>query len=209
MELKERNARRYLTLLGLVFVLCFSLKAQSTLHCLEDGAWLPVFEVRGESPYCFTGDGLLKSSNDKVTMLASNSFSDSYIKVEVLENIRSGVVKSDGALQFTSEHGWLQFTARVTAREDISDAYFVMRYVEMGEAEFSCESIGDMKAGKPKIIKILRKLGYEMPEQLHFYSGMQEIRTNLVPSSYTYRFGDFILEKPQEPTKGEMVAVAN
>ncbi len=142
-------------------------------------------------------------------MLESNRFSDNYIDVEILENIRSGVVKTDGALQFTSEHGWLQFTARVTAREDISDAYFVMRYIELGEAEFSCESIGNMKAGKSKIVKIFRKLGYEMPEQLHFYSGMQEIRTNLVPSSYTYRFGDFILDKTDELPKGEMIATAN
>ncbi|WP_309029111.1 hypothetical protein [Pelagicoccus enzymogenes] len=176
------------------------------MHCLEDGAWLPVYEVRGNFPYCFIGDGLLKSSSDRVTMLSSKAFADGYLEVEILENTRSGVVQSDGVPRFTANAGWFQFTARVTAMDDVSDAYFVMRYDKLGEAAFSCRSIGDMKAGQSKVITLFKKLQYEMPEQLHFYTGMEEIRTNLVPSSYTYRFGDFYLEPTAEQVPPDMVA---
>ncbi len=209
MKLKAIIARNILSTFSICFVYFFSGHAQSALHCLESGSWLPVFEVKGGSPYCFTGDGLVKSSSDKLTMLSNPTFSEGYLEVEILENIRSGVSSADGALRFTSEYGWFQFTARVTAHEDVGDAYFVMRYDKLGDAAFSCKSIGSLKAGKSKLITIFKKLEYEMPEQLHFYSGMEEIRTNLVPSSYTYQFGDFLLEGvDQASSEGQLIALA-
>lgn len=185
------------------------IQAQSVLHCLENGSWLPVFEIRGETPYCFTGDGLVKSSSEKLTMLSNQTFSKGFLEVEILENIRSGVENVDGGLRFTSEKGWFQFVARVTALQDVSDAYYTMRYNSLGEAVFYCGSIGDLKAGKSKTITIFRILKFEMPEQLHFYSEMEEIRTNLVPSRYTYRFGDFVLEELQANSEGDLVASSN
>lgn len=209
MKMTPRNFRNGLAGLALCLASSFSLNAQSTLHCLEDGAWLPVYEVRGGAPYCFTGDGLLKSAPEKLTMLSNTHFSDGYLEVEILENIRSGVVTSDGAPRFTSDRGWFQFAARVTASEDITDAYFIMRYDRLGEAAYSVKSIGDIKAGKSKLITLFKKLDYEMPEQLHFYSGMEEIRSNLVPASYTYKFGDFFLESAEAATKSDLVAAAH
>lgn len=209
MNLKLKIARNALSIFSICFVCFFSGHAQSALHCLESGSWLPVFEVKGGFPYCFTGDGLVKSSSEKLTMLSNPHFSEGYLEVEILENIRSGVSSADGALRFTSESGWFQFTARVTATEDVRDAYFIMRYDKLGDAAFSCKSIGTLKAGKSKVITLFKKLEYEMPEQLHFYSGMEEIRTNLVPSSYTYQFGDFLLGEPDEtPRKGQLIALA-
>ncbi len=139
-------------------------------------------------------------------MLSSSEFGKGYLKVEILENTRSGVDSSGGAPRFTAEHGWFQFSARVTAQQDSSDVYFVMRYNRLGEAAFNCKSLGDMRAGQTKIITFFKKLDYEMAEQLHFYSGMEEIRTNLVPSSYTYQFGDFILEPVEDAPMGHLVA---
>lgn len=207
MNLRPKTARACLSIIGLSLVSTLSLQAQSTLHCLEKGSWLPVFEVKGGNPYCFTGDGLVKSAEEKVTMLSSSSFGNGFLEVEVLENVRSGVANSDGLLRFTAEHGWFRFSARVTAQEDIEDAYFIMRFDKLGDAEFTCKSIGDMKAGKPKLISVFRKLDFQMPEQLHFYSGMEEIRTNLVPSSYDYKFGTFSLNPVEALSEaGELVA---
>lgn len=209
MNLNPRNIRNCLIGIALCSASSFSVQAQSSLHCLEDGAWLPVYEIRGGIPYCFTGDGLLKSSSEKLTMLSNTEFGSGYLEVEILENVRSGVVKTDGISNFTAAQGWFQFTARVTAHEDVDDAYFIMRYDELGEAAFSCKWIGDMKAGQVKSITLFKKLDYEMPEQLHFYSGMEEVRTNLVPSRYTYRFGDFFLESEQVSTANDVLASAN
>lgn len=194
MKFLLRTIRSRIAILGLGLACCCSLPAQSALHCLEDGSWLPVYGVKGGVPYCFTGDGLIKSSDEKLTMLSHPRFGPGYLEVKILENVRSGVVQTEGVPHFTAKTGWFQFSARVTAREDLSDVYFVMRFDQLGEAAFSCKSIGDLKAGQSRTISLLKKLSYQMPEQLHFYVGMEEIRTNLVPSSYTYRFGDFFLE---------------
>ncbi|WP_309021102.1 hypothetical protein [Pelagicoccus sp. SDUM812002] len=140
-------------------------------------------------------------------MLSNSEFGDGFLEVEILENVRSGVVNSDGINQFTAKSGWFQFSAKVTAVEDVSDAYFVMRFNKLGDAVFECKSIGDLKAGKFKIISLFQRLDYEMPEQLHFYSGMEEIRTNLVPAPYTYEFGDFVLEAESGASISDLVAV--
>lgn len=160
---------------------------------MSDGEWLPVYEVRGKFPYCFTGDGLVRGSDDDLTMLSSPEFGRGYLEVEIVENKRLGVSRTDGALKFTSEKGWFQFSAKVTSDEDIEDAYFVMRFDRFGDASYFCRSVGPLKAGKSKMISIFTQLGYEMPKQLHFYKGMEELRTNLVPTHYRYEFGDFQL----------------
>ncbi|EDY81320.1 hypothetical protein VDG1235_938 [Verrucomicrobiia bacterium DG1235] len=169
------------------------MKAQSSLHWMQDGAWLPVYEVRGSSPYCFTGDGLVKGDDKELTMLSSEAFGDGYLEVEIIENKRSGVVRNDGALRFSSEKGWFQFNARVSSDRDIEDAYFVMRFDRFGESSYLCRSLGSLKAGKGKSISIFTQLRYEMPKQLHFYSRTEEIRTSLVPTGYRYEYGDFQL----------------
>lgn len=166
---------------------------QSTLHWLKDESWYPVYEVKGNIPYCFTGDSLVRGNSDELTMLSARDFAPGFLNVEILENRRQGVSKVEGTLQFTSNTGMFTFSARVTSEVDMDDVYYVMRFKRMGEATFTCRSIGSLKAGKPKRIDILMRLGYEMPEQLHFYSGMEEIRTNLVPHTYSYAFGDFVL----------------
>lgn len=192
--IKTPTHRRFkLILLILGSVWCWGLQAQSSLHCLVDDSWLPVFEVKRETPLCFTGDSFINGSEERLTMLSSPEFAEGFIEVKIVENTRQGVVKSGEVLQFTSARGWFQFAAKVTADRDIEDAYFVMRYEQFGETIFTCREIGSLKAGKPRMITILKRLEYEMPKQLHIYSGTEEIRTNLVPTSYTYRHGSFLL----------------
>lgn len=178
---------------GAFLLLANSMCGQSTLHWLSDGLWHPVYEVRGNVPFCFTGDDLVRGDPKDLTMLSAPAFGSGYLKVDILENRREGVVKMNGGLKFTSENGTFRFSGRVMSDVDIEDVYYVMRFKKVGSAAFVCRSLGSLKAGKPKRIEIFLRLDYEMPEQLHFYSGMEEIRTNLVPDSYDYAFGDFFL----------------
>lgn len=182
---------------ALLTIFCFFsysfLFGQSSLHCLEEGAWLPVYEVRGNAPYCFTGDELIKSKKEKLTMLSSESFGTGLLEVKIIENKRGGVVREGEALRFVKHSGWFEFTARVTAIEGVQDAYCVMRFDRFGEASFVCRRIGDLEAGESRVVSILTQVDYEMPEQMHFYSGTEEIRTNLVPDNYKYEYGNFLL----------------
>lgn len=167
--------------------------AQSALHCLIDGGWLPVAEMKGKVPYCFTGDGLVKGDAESVTMLPVSDFADGFLKVELVSNTRSGVVDNGDVLQFTSREGWYQMTAMVTSDVDLDDCYYVMRFEMYGEIKFYCRPIGALKAGKTQRVELFTKLGYEMPQQLHIYSGMEEVRSSLVPHEYRYEFGEFLL----------------
>ena len=171
-----------------------SSRAQSGVHCLIDGSWLPVAEIKGKVPYCFTGDGLAKGELDAVTMLPAEEFGEGFLKVTLESNKRTGVVDGgDDVLRFTSREGWYQMTALVTSDVDLSDCYYVMRFESYGEIKLLCRPIGALKAGKPQRIEIYTKLRYEMPQQLHIYSGMEELRTSLIPGAYRYDFGEFLL----------------
>ena len=177
------------------FALCacsFS-TGQSSVHYLKEGAWIPVYEVRGSVPYCVYGDNLVKGDKDGLTMLSSESFGPGFLRVEVLENKRAGVVKSGQEFHFVTQSGWFEFAARVTSDVDLDNVYCVMRFDQFGEASYLCRRVGDLKAGKSRVVSIFTRLKYEMPEQIHFYSGTEEIRTNLVPESYSYEFGRFLL----------------
>ncbi|MBK1878852.1 hypothetical protein [Pelagicoccus mobilis] len=135
----------------------------------------------------------MKSRKENVTMLSSDTFGPGLLDVEIIENKRAGVVREGEEVRFLKQTAWFEFTARVTAVEDVEDAYCVMRFDRFGEASFVCRRIGDLEAGKSRIVSILTLLSYEMPEQMHFYSGTEEIRTNLVPDSYVYEYGNFLL----------------
>lgn len=188
-----RTTRKLSFLSILTFFACSFGMGQSSLHCLDGGVWLPVHEVRGNFPYCFTGDGLVRGNRESLTMLSSERFGQGFLQVEILENKRAGVVKSGEELHFVKQTGWYEFTARVTAVEDVEDAYCVMRFDQFGEASFVLRKIGDLEAGQSRTIAILTQLTFEMPKQMHFYSGTEEIRTNLVPDSYRYEYGRFLL----------------
>lgn len=182
---------RFVFVLGL-FV-CSLSAAQSSLQCLDNDTWLPVYEVRGKTPYCFTGDDLVRGDSETLTMLSSEEFGDGFLEVKIIENARSGVVNTDGFLRFTAERGWFQFSAKVKSTVDIDDAYFVMRLDCYGEASYICGSLGSLKAGKSRTVAILTQLQYEMPKQLHFFSGSSEIRSDLIPTNYRYEYGTFLL----------------
>lgn len=166
---------------------------QSSLYSLEKGSLYPVYEIRGSVPYCFTGDELIKTKSENLTMLSSEGFGGGYLEVKIIENKRSGVIRHGEDFQFVSQSGWYQFTARVTATEDVKDAYCVMRFDHFGVASFQCRKVGDLEAGKSRTVVFLTRLKFEMPEQMHFYSGTEEIRSNLVPNGYKYEFGNFLL----------------
>lgn len=170
-----------------------SVSAQSALHSLIDGGWVPVAEMKGKIPYCFTGDGLVKGDEDRVTMLPVSDFGEGFVKVDLVSNQRSGVDRSDEVLRFTSREGWYQMTALVTSDVDLSDCYYVMRFEMYGEIKFYCRPIGTLSAGKTQRVELFKKLGFEMPQQLHIYSGMEEVRSSLVPGEYRYEFGEFLL----------------
>lgn len=154
---------------------------------------MPVYDIRGNVPYCYDGDSLVKSNTRNITMLASESFGHGFLEIKILENKRSGVVKNGEELRFLSKSGRFEFVARVTAIEDVEDVFCVLRFEQFGEARYVCRKLGSLSAGKSKVVSILTQLEYEMPEQIHFYSGNQEIRTSLVPARYEYSYGNFEL----------------
>lgn len=170
-----------------------SLFGQSVLHCHVDGMWMPVEEMKGAQPYCFTGDSLVKGSREDMTLLPTADFGEGFIDIEIKANMRQGVVQKDGILRFTSDKSWYLMKARVVSDTDLENCYYAMRFDTYGTYSYYCRPIGDLKAGKPKTIEIFMRLGYEMPQQLHVFSGMEEIRTTLVPTAYSYNFGHFTI----------------
>ncbi|MBC2605590.1 hypothetical protein [Pelagicoccus albus] len=192
MNMKIREKRCWI-LLTICIIISNTLWSQSSVYCMQNGSWLPVYEVRNNAPYCFTGDSLVKADSQSLTMLASESFGHGFVEVEILENKRSGVIQNDQGLRFVTDKGRFDFVARVKATTDVEDLYCVMRFNKYGDAKFVCHRIGSLKRGGSSLITFSLQLKYEMPEQIHFYSGTEEIRSNLVPASYAYQFGDFLL----------------
>ncbi len=180
-------------LLVVLFLIPFSINAQSVLYCLNDGQYLPVAEVNRGIPLCFTGDDLIRGSAKKLTLLPSDSFAEGFLKIDIRKNERAGVTKSGGVLMFNSSQNWYTLICDVTSDADLSDCYFALGFDTYGKKSFYCRSLGPLKAGKKKTLRVYVKLGYEMPDNLHFFSGMEEIRTSLVPINYSYEDGHFEL----------------
>jgi len=181
--------------ISVVFVVlaCLSAKAQSSLSCLVDGEYLPVFEVRNKTPYCFTGDGLIKGRRDNLTLLSTEDFTDGFAQIEILKNVRAGVSREDGLLIFASSSDWYLLIAKITPDRDLNDCYFSLGFDTYGTKSYLIRDLGDLEAGKSRVIQVYVKLGYEMPEQLHLFSGMEEVRTTLMSEKYSYENGRLLL----------------
>ncbi|MDQ8204516.1 hypothetical protein [Pelagicoccus sp. SDUM812003] len=167
-------------------------QAQSSLHCLMEGSWLPVAEVKGREPYCFTGDSLVRADQAEVAMLPEKSFEQGYIEVEVISNKRGGIQNREAGVQFVSSNGWYELIARLKPDRDLDDCYLVLRFDSFGDVRYYVQGLGDLKEGKAKRINVFTKVQYEMPQQLHLYSGMLEVRSSLVPNEYCYSGGELL-----------------
>lgn len=178
-----------------VFVFfCFgsTAQAQSILYCQLGDELVPVQSVRGSVPMCFTGDSLVKGKQKDVIMVPAESFGEGFIDIEVVKNKRGGVFNNNGVLQFESPRGWFLLICRLVADRDIPDCYFTIGFDQYGEKSCYSRSLGDLKEGEEKSLRVYLKLGYEMPDQLHVFSGMEEIRTSLLPSNYQYQQGELV-----------------
>lgn len=189
--MKIRSLTHVLSLVAIVAIGASGF-SQSTLHCLHEDSWFPVTRVKGKVPYCFTGDSLARGSESKLTMLPAESFRSGFVHANVISNSRTGVVKNDEGFRYLSDSGWYQLTVELISDEDMTDCFYVMRFEAFGDVKFYCRPIGSLVAGKKKRIEIFKKVGYEMPQQLHIYSGMDEIRTTFIPGSYRYDFGEYL-----------------
>ena len=163
------------------------------LNCLMDGEYLPVAEIRNTVPYCFTGDYVVRGSKKALKLLPADEFTDGFVEVAVSKNERAGVVNDNGILTFTSPREWYSFVATITPDRDLSDCYFAVGFDTYGVKSYYTKALGDLTAGKKRTIRVYMKLGYEMPDQLHIFSGMEEVRTSLVPSDYSYQNGYLLL----------------
>lgn len=166
--------------------------AQSLLYCDIEGNFLPVAEVKGGRPLCFTGDSLVKGSSENIVMAPERSFGQGFIDVEIVKNTREGVTDNRGVLQFTSHRSWYLLICNLMPDIDMPNCYFSLKLDSYGEKSYYLGSLGDLVAGEEKMLRVFVKLQYEMPDQLHIFSGMEEIRTSLVPTVYEYEEGELI-----------------
>ncbi len=178
----------------LVFICSLSpiAEAQSLLYCQFGDELLPVESVKGSSPMCFTGDSLVKGKQKDLVILPAERFGDGYIEIEIIKNKREGVSNNNGLLQFESSRGWYLLICRLVADRDIDDCYYSIGFDHYGEKSCYTKSLGNLKKGEKKYLRVYMKLGYEMPDQLHVFSGMDEIRTSLLPSAYRYDQGQLV-----------------
>ena len=173
--------------LPILFLLAPSItNAQSLLYCYKGDDYLPVANVIAGVPMCFTGDSLLKGKRADLILYPSTDFGEGFIDIEVVEHSREGVVNQKGVLYFVSTRGWYLLHCKITADRDMQDCYGALRFDEYGRCSFYMKSLGDLKVGETKTFRVYMKLGYEMPERLHLFSGMNEIRTSLIPRRYEY-----------------------
>lgn len=168
-------------------------KAQSVLSCLVDGAYLPVAEIRSTVPYCFTGDGVVRGKKKQLALFPAERFAEGFVEIEIRRNQRAGVVKRDGILLFTSQRDWYSFIATIIPDRDLPDCYFAFGFDHYGVKSYYTKALGDLVAGKKRTIRVYTKLGYEMPDQIHIFSGMEELRTSLIPNGYFYQNGHLLL----------------
>ena len=188
----KRHAKILLALL--VATIGGSVYGQSVLHSLKDGAFFPIVELKGRMPYCVTGYGIEKALKDKVTLLPSEDFVNGFVDVEIIANKRKGIATTSGSSlnRFTSHNSWYSLKCRIVSNADLEDCFYALRFDTFGKSSFYCRSIGDLKAGKSKLIEVFMKINYEMPKQLHIFSGAGELRTTLVPGAYSYENGEFL-----------------
>ena len=168
------------------------LSAQSLLFCQIEDEVLPVAEVKAGRPLCFTGDSLIKGSSESVTMVPERSFGQGFIDVEIIRNERDGVADNGGVLEFTAHRSWYLLVCKLVPDRDLTNCYFTLKLDSYGEKSHYLGSLGDLVAGEEKMLRVFVKLKYEMPDQLHIFSGMEEIRTSLVHSVYQYEEGELI-----------------
>ncbi len=166
--------------------------AQSLLQCLKDGDYLPVASVSSGAPMCFTGDSLLKGKRADLVMSPAESFGEGFVDVEIRKHSREGVVENDGVVQFVSIKGWYLFLCNITPDRDLNDCYYAVCFDTYGLKSYYTRSLGHLKANQTTTLRVYMKLGYEMPDQLHMFSGMEELRTSLVPTGYQYDSGDLV-----------------
>jgi len=174
------------------FCLGSAVQAQSLLYCQYGDELLPVESVRGSVPMCFTGDSLVKGKQKDQVMFPAEQFGEGFIEIEIVKNKRGGVFNNGGVLQFESPRGWYLLVCRLIADRDIPDCYFTIGFDQYGEKSCYSRSLGDLKEGETKSLRVYLKLGYEMPDQLHVFSGMDEIRTSLLPTEYQYEEGELV-----------------
>ena len=168
-------------------------RAQSVLNCLLDGMYLPVAEIRNTVPYCFTGDSVIRGEKKALTLLPADSFTEGFVKIDIRRNRRAGAVYQDGILTFASPRDWYSLIATIIPDRNLSDCFFAVGFDTYGVKSYYTKAIGDLTAGKKRTIRVYMKLGYEIPEQIHIFSGMEELRTSLVPSDYYYQNGHLLL----------------
>ncbi len=164
-------------------------QAQSLFYCSVGDETLPVAAVRAGDPLCFTGDSLVKGHRKKAVLHPVTSFGEGFVEVEVVKESRSGVTQIDGVLHFESSRNWYLLVCRLVPDRDMSDCYFSIQFDTYGKTSYLFRSLGEMKSGEEKMLRVYLKLNYEMPKQLHVFSGMEEIRTSLIPAPYRYEGG--------------------
>lgn len=169
-----------------------AMRAQSVLYCQFGNEYLPVESVKSGNPMCFTGDSLVKGNSNDLVIAPADQFGEGFIDIEIVTNKREGVIDNDGILQFQSPQGWYLLICRLIPDRDFSDCYLSLGLDRYGEKSFYPRSIGELKQGEEKSLRLYIKLGYEMPDQLHLFSGMEEIRTSLLPFEYSYDQGQLV-----------------
>ncbi len=172
-----------------LFALSGYVQAQSLFYCPVDDESLPVASVKAGDPLCFTGDSLVKGHRKQAVLHPATSFGEGFVDIEVVKESRSGVSEIDGVLHFESSRTWYLLVCRLVPDRDMSDCYFSIQFDTYGKTSYLFRSLGELKSGEEKMLRVYLKLNYEMPKQLHLFCGMEEIRTSLIPASYRYESG--------------------
>lgn len=167
---------------------------QSVLHCLEGGRLFPVMELRGKAPYYFTGDALERGSGEGLRLVPGERFAEGFIDLKVREQFREGVSKKGGTVTFSGRPEWYLLVCEITPDRDFENCYYALSLDTFGKKSYYARPLGDLQAGKTRFLRVYVKLDYEMPDQLHIFSGMSEIRTTLIPRSYAYEYGMLVLK---------------
>ncbi len=185
-----RIPQRYWAIL--VLASACQLPAQSLFYCQFGDDYLPVASVKGGVPLCFTGDSLVKGNAKDAVLAKADQFGEGFVEIEILKNDRDGVENHGGVLKFKDSRSWYILVCRLIPDRDMVDCYASIGFDSYGKKSYILRSLGNLKAGEPKMLNVYLKLNYEMPEQLHVFSGMDEIRSTLLPTEYQYYQGQLV-----------------
>jgi len=163
------------------------------LSSFVQGEYLPVVEIKNMIPYCFTGDAVIRGKKKQLTLVESDVFADGFVEVHIKKNQRDGVYTDNGLLRFSSKEDRYLFVATFTADRDINDCFVALGFDTFGKKSYHVRSLGKLEAGKKRNLHVFIRVGFEMPDNLHFFSGMEEVRTSLVPGYYSYENGNLLL----------------